>query len=968
MAAPYQAFISYSHKADGQLAPALQRELQRFGIPWYGPPALRLFRDETSLSATPGLWPAIETALQDSEHFLLLASPDAAKSEWVQREVAWWLEHKSPQTMLIALTDGQIKRDPGAGDFNWQKTDALPPNLKDVFHENPLWVDLRWADDPSQLTPRNPQFEVAMADIAAPLRGLSKERLIGDEVLRHRRVRQMARTAGAILAVLTIGMLFLFIRSRWEEERANLSNSQLLAQQSNAALDKKDFELAALLSHSAFSATDTPAAQQALLSTLAQGPIASLGRGEPPAHVVKFSQSCEPAIGAVGPSPYPSAAVRDVAFSQDGRSIVSIDSNGIIRVWRLPATSAPAALVLANGDLRSVDFSADGGTIVTGGSGGAALWGVGSLETGCLLSDADITTLAFTPDGTSVVIGDATGGVSRVDIDSHEIEPLTGVSSNRRVRAIEPSAGGWIAAARDDGTVYLWNSAGAPPRTLDLSAYGFADPSRATVTDAAVSDIALSPSGELLVAVYADGSLVPWDTQTSTQILDPLNENSPHINDLQFSPDGTILATADDRGQITLWRTEDWQPTKVFTHPGTSKATSIAFGPDGSLLVSGHQDGTTILWSTVGPALSCRFDPTIACRSPQVSEMSNAVSVAFDPSSDRMAVGGDGKSQICTLDDSELACDEPFVKDGPVIALAYSHDGHWLAAAEGIGRIVVHGPSSDAQPVELPNGFVPEHLALSADGAMLAASGTLHNAEGNERQSNLAKVLFWDLRSTKIPSTLLAGVSVTALAFRPDDSLLVAAGGNSVTAWPLNNGSPGDHGYFDIRPGQIRSVAFDSQGARLASGDANGQILIWDARDQSLIWNPGEKSSQAVSMVGEADTVAFSPDGRYLAAGSNNGEIVLWDTMYRVRSGPVAKLDDAVLAVNWSDSHSLVAVDAKGVVFSFEINPQSWSDRACLLAGRDLVISEAQQYFGDGSRRVCQRVFGDNLSPVSSIR
>jgi hypothetical protein len=52
-ATEYDAFISYSHAADGQLAPALQTGLQPLGKPWHRRRALRVLRDKTSLSATP---------------------------------------------------------------------------------------------------------------------------------------------------------------------------------------------------------------------------------------------------------------------------------------------------------------------------------------------------------------------------------------------------------------------------------------------------------------------------------------------------------------------------------------------------------------------------------------------------------------------------------------------------------------------------------------------------------------------------------------------------------------------------------------------------------------------------------------------------------------------------------------------------------------------------------------------------
>src|ERR1700735_1685437 len=82
----YDAFISYSHAADGRLAPELQKALQRFAKPWYRTRALRGFRDDASLSANPDLWGSIEQALDASDHLILLASPEAASSKWVAKE------------------------------------------------------------------------------------------------------------------------------------------------------------------------------------------------------------------------------------------------------------------------------------------------------------------------------------------------------------------------------------------------------------------------------------------------------------------------------------------------------------------------------------------------------------------------------------------------------------------------------------------------------------------------------------------------------------------------------------------------------------------------------------------------------------------------------------------------------------------------------------------------------------------
>ena len=55
----YDAFISYSRAKDKPIASALQSVIQKLGKPWYRRRALRVFRDDTSLSATPHLWPSI---------------------------------------------------------------------------------------------------------------------------------------------------------------------------------------------------------------------------------------------------------------------------------------------------------------------------------------------------------------------------------------------------------------------------------------------------------------------------------------------------------------------------------------------------------------------------------------------------------------------------------------------------------------------------------------------------------------------------------------------------------------------------------------------------------------------------------------------------------------------------------------------------------------------------------------------
>jgi len=87
----FHVFISYAREASSELALDVQTGLERFAKPWNKLRAVRVFRDDASMSANTALWTTIQRALQESEWFVLVATPPAAASEYVNNEVAWWV-------------------------------------------------------------------------------------------------------------------------------------------------------------------------------------------------------------------------------------------------------------------------------------------------------------------------------------------------------------------------------------------------------------------------------------------------------------------------------------------------------------------------------------------------------------------------------------------------------------------------------------------------------------------------------------------------------------------------------------------------------------------------------------------------------------------------------------------------------------------------------------------------------------
>ena len=242
----YNAFISYSHAADGRMAPALQSALERFAKPWYKLRNLNVFRDEASLSVSPHLWSNIQKALDDSEYLIYMASPESANSKWVNKEIKYWLEVKSIDTLLIVLSDGHL---------NWEINDkisnqginSLPPTLVGVFNEEPFYVDLRDMRSESDLSIKNPIFKKDVLKLAAQLHGKAPKDLASEEVSAHRKMI-WTRNIAALFLVSLMVYSFLSTKSALNSSEENMQllkvnniNDSIIVK-TNSELEKKMLE------------------------------------------------------------------------------------------------------------------------------------------------------------------------------------------------------------------------------------------------------------------------------------------------------------------------------------------------------------------------------------------------------------------------------------------------------------------------------------------------------------------------------------------------------------------------------------------------------------------------------------------------------------------------------------------------------------------------------------------------------
>ena len=97
----YRAFISYSQK-DKAFAKRLHKALENFKLP-NGKLFGRVFRDDDELGGAASLSNALEGAINSSEDLIVIASPNAVASKWVNQEVIQYKKLADPKKQVFAI-------------------------------------------------------------------------------------------------------------------------------------------------------------------------------------------------------------------------------------------------------------------------------------------------------------------------------------------------------------------------------------------------------------------------------------------------------------------------------------------------------------------------------------------------------------------------------------------------------------------------------------------------------------------------------------------------------------------------------------------------------------------------------------------------------------------------------------------------------------------------------------------------
>jgi WD40 repeat protein len=876
----YHAFLSYSHAADGRLAPALQNAVQRFATPWYRLRSLRLFRDQTGLSASPGLWSAIETALSDSAWFVLFASPRAAESEWVGREVKWWLAHRDPRRLLILVTDGEFAWVADGGGSGRALGTAVPPVLLDALPEEPRWIDLRWVRSRDHVDQRDPRFREAAADLASALRGMPKDSLIGDDVRLHRRNRRLAAGTIAVLTALALVVTALVGVVRSQEAQATGIRAARAAAGMVAEADairERDPRTALQLDVAAHHLDPTPQTEAGLVQGLTAPFLAEL-----PGHT---------------------AAVTDIVWSSDGARFATADGTGRV-VVREPRGADVAVQVGPPFELGApverLAFTPDGARLAVSGGGRIVLVapsGPDRTTTTILPGPSDL--LATTPAGDVLAVVDdrllrwaADGTVTVAALDG----------AGQVIRAVLSPEGRTLATATTSG-VTLWDVAGLPRRL-----------GTAPVTGAEDVLPVFDPASSHLLVGTADGTVTTWDiadTTTPVPLGQPARAVERTLSALAVSRDGRAQAAASIDGSITLTTPAETVPLRAHR----TAPLVLAFSPDGTRLLSGALDGAVDLWDTApgrGPALTGSDENshsgallTIAAphrtgsplatggndgvalwdvpgpgrlvrRPGRIDVSGAALALAFDADDRRIAVGSaTGHVSVVDLADPTNSRRELPVSTAPVFDLEFFPDGSTLVTASQDGVRLVDLATGAATVL---TDEETRAVTLIPDMQRLVVPDTFAN-----------ELVLWDVtdRAHPAPTGRIASghetVLVETMILTPAGTLASVGRDGKLVLTALDDP---DHGHEvaevdTARQVQTRddaagllTVTTSPDGRLLAAAGEEGVVGVWDIADPS---RPRQVGAPLLDLDGATYGLAFSADGLTLVAGGEDKRLAVWD-------------------------------------------------------------------------------------------
>ena len=328
---------------------------------------------------------------------------------------------------------------------------------------------------------------------------------------------------------------------------------------------------------------------------------------------------------------------------------------------------------------------------------------------------------------------------------------------------------------------------------------------------------------------------------------------------LAWSPAGDRLLAGDAAGTLTCF--EAATGAVAWSAPAHEDAIlALAVHPRRPLLATAGQDGRGRLWDLDGQASANLLTGDAAW----------VEHLAWSPSGDRLASASGRHLRIWT-------------PEGELVARTPAHASaiagiHWCGeeeiASACYGRVSFWDPASGDLRERLDWKGSLISLAVSPDGTIVAC--------GSQDRT----VHFWRRQTGE--DSMMSGYpgKPASIAFDSGARLLATSGAEYATIWSFSGAGPEGTtpGVLEGHSEPIRDLRFAQSRPRLATGAADGLVLIWD-----LSADGRGRLVGGAPVTGAVERLAWRGDDRALAAIDAAGGITLWHCMAASSTGRPAE-------------------------------------------------------------------------------
>lgn len=259
--------------------------------------------------------------------------------------------------------------------------------------------------------------------------------------------------------------------------------------------------------------------------------------------------------------------VTTLAFSRDGRSLVSAGNDATLRFWDPAGGKQVRKIQVPDDTILEEDPDQHKGIDYGG-----------------------IRRVAFSPDGRLLASGSNDGFVRIWDARSgKELHALRG--HGREVGSVVFSPDGKVLASGGfDHIIHLW----------DVSSGKQLQPRQGH--DGPVHNLAVSPDGRIAASVCHDHTIRLWDLATQQQ-RHILRGHTDFVYAVAYSPDSRLVASGSADGTIRIWDAATGRQTRLLAKHQIA-VYSLVFTATGNVLIAGERDGTLRFWNvTTGEEL-----------------------------------------------------------------------------------------------------------------------------------------------------------------------------------------------------------------------------------------------------------------------------------------------------------------------------------------------------------------------------